>query len=138
MKPSPAPDTDAAGINPLDALRILRSAGGALLAQAMLHGQLARVEWEEEKHRLLKMLGVALLGFACLLSVLLFGGILALAASWDTAYRTHAMLGVIALYGFSMVAAWRHFRALAALGAHSFVALREELAADIALLKKGL
>ena len=68
---------DSTAINALDAIRTLRSAGGALLDQVALHGQLAQVEWGEEKNRLLKMLVGALLGFACLLCVMLSLGALA-------------------------------------------------------------
>ena len=65
---------ESTSINPLDALRIVRSAGKAILAQAALHGQLARVEWAQEKDRLAKMLVIALLGFAAVLCVMLFTG----------------------------------------------------------------
>lgn len=156
MNPAPAPTTAltgviaepveppalepgvTSGINPLDAVRILRSAGGSLLAQALLHGQLARVEWEEEKNRLLKMLAVTLLGFACLLCAMLFAGAMVIAASWETAYRFHALAGLIFLFGAGTAAAWRRFQALSALGSEIFAASREELAADTALLKKNL
>ena len=40
--------------NPLGVLRLLRSAGGAMCAQAALHSQLARVEWAEELSQNLK------------------------------------------------------------------------------------
>ena len=128
----------AAGINPLDAIRILRSAGGALFVQALLHGQLARIEWEEEKNRLLKMLAVTLLGFACLLCVLLFTGALVVATTWETAYRIPAVAGLVLLYAFGTAAAWRRFQTLSALGAQVFAASSEELAADAALLKTSL
>ena len=74
-------------MKPLDAIRILNSAGGALFAQARLHRQLVRVEWEEEKVRLLKLLVAALLGLAGLLCFMLFAGIAVLASSWDSGYR---------------------------------------------------
>ena len=44
------------GIDLLSALRIVRSAGGALCTQAGLYGQLAHIEWLEEKSRLRNML----------------------------------------------------------------------------------
>lgn len=122
----------------LDAIRILHSAGGALSVQASLHGQLAQVEWEEEKNRLLRMLVVTLLGFACLLCVLSFSGGLLLAATWDTAYRIPAAAGLVVAYGFGVAVAWQRFQALSALGGKVFAASREELAADAALLKSGL
>lgn len=123
------------GIDPLDAVRILRSAGGALFDQARLHSQLAGVEWEEEKQRLLKMLAAALLGFACLLGALLFAGGLVLAATWETAYRVPTLAALVILFSCGAFAAWHRFQAWSALAHRSFAASREELAADAALLR---
>jgi len=137
MGPAPPPTTASAGLDPLDLLRILRAAGGPLFAQALLHGKLAGVEWEEEKNRLLRMLAAALFGFACLLCALLFAGGLVLAATWETAYRVPALATLVILFGFGAVAAWRRFKAWSALADQSFAASREELAADAAVLKAG-
>jgi len=127
--------TKPPAINPLDAVRILHAAGGALLSQASLHAELAGVEWEEEKNRLLRMLGIALIGFACLLCALLFAGGLVLATTWETIYRVPTFAALVILFGSGTLAAWRRFQAWAALGSQSFAASREELAADTALLK---
>ena len=124
--------------SPLDVVRLLRSGGGALLVQAVLHGQLARVEWQEEKKRLLQMLAITLLGFACLLCVLLFAGGFALATAWDTPWRLPALAGLALLYAAGTAIAWRHFEILAARGDKAFAASREELTADAALLKSSL
>ena len=67
-------NADSSLMNPLDAIRVLRPAGGVLLDQAILHGELARVEWAQEKERLLKMLASTLVGYMCLLCTLLFAG----------------------------------------------------------------
>jgi uncharacterized membrane protein YqjE len=125
-------------ISPLDVLRLLRSAGGALLAQATLHGQLARVEWEVEKQRLLKLLCVSLLGFSCFLCLVFFIGVAVLACSWDTAYRLHAMAGLIVVYGAGASIALYRIKNLLALGSQAFAATRAELAADVALIKSTL
>lgn len=122
-------------MGPLDAARTLQAAGAALLTQAQLHGQLVDIEWQEEKHRLLRMLAITLLGFGCLLCTLLFAGGLALAATWETPYRVPTLAALVILFGSGTVAAWRRLQAQAALGRQSFAASREELAADIALLK---
>ena len=100
-EPVPAGSPAQANINLFAALRILRSAGSALFAQAALHEQLARVEWAEEKSRLLQMLVAILLGFIFLMCGLIvisgallialwlwwivprFGGTLAVATSAD-------------------------------------------------------
>ena len=129
---------DATQFNPLDAVRILRSAGSALFTQATLHGQLARVEWAEEKARLLRMLVVGLLGFASLLCVMLAAGALVLAYSWDTPYRIAAAIALLAAYGLVVGFAWIRLKALAAQSSQTFAATREELTADIALLKSNL
>jgi len=117
---------------------MLRSAGKPLFAQAALHGQLARVEWTEEKTRLIKMLVLVLLGFVGLLCVLLFLGVLVLAYSWDTAYRIPAVMALIVVFGLVTGIAWRRFQALSAQSSQAFAATREELAADLALLKSKL
>lgn len=130
--------TEPTSIDPLEALGILRSAGGALFDQAVLHGQLARIEWAQEKERLLKLLASTLLGYACLLCALLSAGALVLALCWETGYRIPAALALTALYALATVFAWRRVRALAALGGESFAATRTELAADMALLRSKL
>jgi uncharacterized membrane protein YqjE len=129
--------TNSAAPGLLNAARILHAAGGPLFAQALLHAELAGVEWREEKNRLARMLAIALLGFACLLCTLLFGGALALAATWETPYRIPTLAALVILSGSGTFAGWRTFQAHAALGNQSFAASREELAADAALLEAG-
>ena len=119
----------------MDALRLLFSAGGALLTQAGLHGQLARLELAEEKTRLHRMLITGLLGFASLLSSMIFIGILVMATIWDTVYRIPAIIAVVAVYGLTTGLAWRRLRSLSALGKDAFTATREEFAADMAMLR---
>ena len=127
-----------ANINLFAALRILRSAGSALFAQAALHEQLARVEWAEEKSRLLQMLVAILLGFIFLMCglIVISGALLAL--SWSTPYRLPVVFGLVAFFVIALVIVWRRFQTLAARGDQSFAATREELAADIALIKSHL
>lgn len=125
-------------VNPLDVVRLLRSAGAALVAQASLHGQLACVEWAEEKARLKNMLLLALTGFAFLLCFLLFAGVLVVALTWDTPYRVAGILAVTSVHAGAAFLAWKKFNALSALGSRAFAATREEIAADIALIKSKL
>ena len=129
---------DSTAINAMRAIRTLRSAGGALFDQVALHGQLAQVEWGEEKNRLLKMLVGAVLGFACLLCVMLALGALALALCWETVYRIPVAAVLVALYGLATGFVWRRLVALSALSGQSFAATRVELAADVALLRSKL
>lgn len=136
--PGAAAANGATDFNPLDALRIVRAAGGALLEQAALHAQLAQVEFAEEKNRLLKMHWITLAGFAFFICALLSGGALLLALSWDTPYRVPVSFALSAVYAFGVSVSWRRFQAQAQLGGKSFAATRDELSADIALLKSKL
>lgn len=129
--------TASAGMNVLDAVRILRSAGGALLDQAALHGQLAQLEWEQEKTRLLRMLFVILLGVSCLICAMLFAGAVLLMAAWQTQYRLHAAAALTLIFALGVAIAWRRFQAWSALGGRVFETSREQFAADRAVLTSG-
>ena len=122
----------------LDVIRLMRSAGGALSAQAALHGQLARVEWEEEKSRLLQIAAMMLIAYMCALCMMIFLGVLVLALSWDTAYRIHACVGILVVYAIVIAIVVHRLQTLFARSRYAFAATREELAADIALIKSKL
>ncbi len=124
--------------NPLSALRLLRSAGGALFAQAALHSQLARVEWAEEKIRLTRIAIAALVGLVSAICLLLLGSLVAMALSWNTPYQIPVTSTVLVIYLLIFLVAVRTLTRQVALGALSFAATREEIAADIALLKAKL
>lgn len=123
---------------PLSALRLLRSAGGALFAQAALHGQLARVEWEEEKIRLMRIAIAALISLVSAICLLLLGSFVVVALSWNTAFQIPVVSAVLALYLLAFFFAMRTLTRQIALGSLSFAATREEIAADLALLKAKL
>jgi len=129
---------DSTPINALGAIRILRSAGGALLDQLALYAQLAQVEWGEEKTRLMKMLVGAVLGFACILCMMLSLGAVVMALCWETTYRIPAVTALAALYALGAGLAWRRFTVLSRHSSESFAASRAELAADLALLRSRL
>lgn len=129
---------ETGSMNPLQVLSVLRSASSALLAQASLHAQLAQVEWEEEKQRLAKMLALALMGFACFLSLLIFIGAFVLMLSWDTQYRIPVFLVVMLSYFIALVWAGLTLNALGKQSSNSFAGTRAEIAADIALIKRAL
>ncbi len=143
QRPQPAPPhaPDAAGINLSEMLRLVRLvrlAGGALLTQMALHGQLACNEWAEEKRRLGNMLAALILGFACLLCFLLAGGALLLGISWDTPWRLPVAAALVVVYGLATGLAWRRLSALSAHGSQSFAATKAEFAADLELLRSKL
>lgn len=129
---------ESGSINWLMLLRILSSAGSALLAQAALHGQLAKVEWAEEKSRLLQMLLIILLGFACVLCLMLLLGAVVMLLFWTSSLWLLAVSALTALYGAGLWVAWLRFRALSARGRLAFAATREEIAADLVMIKSRL
>ena len=131
-----APQSDS--ISPLDVVRILRSAGSALLTQASLHGQLARVEWAAEKKRISGLLFAALIAAIGVLCTLLMAGALVLAFSWDTPYRIPVAVGLVLFYAACAGFAWMRFKSLSASGREAFAATREEIAADLAMIRSRL
>jgi len=135
VPPARVAGTEAASIRTAEVLHILRSAGGALLVQAALHGQLLRVEWAQEKSRLLRMAMAALLGLVCLLGLMTALGMLLLAIYWDTPYRVRAVSVLVALYALGVAIVWRLLKSQEALASDSFAATRSELAADLELLR---
>lgn len=139
---SPAPDAAAAAepaaINPLELIAALRSAGKPLFVQLALHGQLLRIELAEERNRLLNMVAATLVAFIGLLCTLILAGVVALAFTWDTRYRIPAAVAVVGVFVLvAGLAVWR-LRVLSALGSQSFAATREEIAADLALLRSRM
>jgi uncharacterized membrane protein YqjE len=128
----------SASISPLDVVRILRSAGSSLLTQASLHGQLARVEWAAEKKRISGLLFAALIAGIGVLCTLLMTGVLVLAFSWDTPYRIPAAVGLILFYAACAGFAWMRFKSLSARGREAFAGTREEIAADVAMIRSRL
>lgn len=116
----------------------LGSMTSALLAQGTLYGQLAWIELEVERQRVLRMVLVMLVGFSMLTCLLLFIAGLAVLASWETEYR-YLTLGFLA-FGWSLgtYLAWHRFLALTRAGADAFTDTREELMTDMALIRTRL
>jgi uncharacterized membrane protein YqjE len=122
----------------LTAARILRTAGGELCTQAALHGELARIEWAAEKQRLLRRLSLLAVGFALGACALLALGALALVLAWETPWRVTVAAALPLVYlGLAALAAWR-LQVDAANSGPAFAATRQELAADLALLRSRL
>lgn len=119
-------------------VHLLRSAGGALLAQAALHAELAQLEWVAEKQRLRGMLMALLAGAVFMHCSLLSLGALVLTLAWDTPYRVTALLLLLLIYSVAAGLACHRYLVLAARGSRAFFDTREELAADLALLRSRL
>jgi uncharacterized membrane protein YqjE len=115
-------------------LRIMRSSGSELLAQAGLYLQLLRLEWAEERARLRGLVVTTLCGFAFLLALLGAVSALWLAIFWDTRYRVPAAATLVAAYAVGLAWAWLRGQELLRQGERSFSATREQLAADLAVL----
>ena len=122
----------------MEIIQRLRSMAKIVFAQLELHGKLASVEWAEEKNRLQQLFAISILGFAFLLSALLFAGFFAVALSWATEYRLVTIAAVFALYSVGFGVCIYRISILAARGSNTFAATREELAADLALLRGQL
>jgi uncharacterized membrane protein YqjE len=122
----------------MEIIKRLRSMAKIVLTRLELHGELISVEWAEERQRLQQLLAISLLGFIFLFCALLFVGIFAIALTWTSDYRIHTIAVMLALYtvGFG-VCAYR-FTCLAARGSATFAATREEVAADLALIRSQL
>lgn len=116
----------------------LRSLAKIVLTRLELHGQLVSVEWAEERQRLQQLMAISLLGFIFLFCTFLFIGFLAVALTWGSDYRIHTIAAVLLFYvvGFG-VCAYR-FVCLAARSSATFAATREEVAADLALIRSQL
>lgn len=121
-------------------LDMIRSgmAGDIVLKQVMLHGQLAQLEWAEEKLRLFKMFLAILLGFTFLVSALCVFSALIVVLSWETPYRLPALISMIILYGFGSGITWNYYQNLSAQGKQAFSASRKEFFLDTELLKRAL
>lgn len=136
--PATVQETGAPSLNAMAALRLLRSATGAVLAQANLHLRLAGIEWAQEKRRLAWLLVALLFGMACILCVLLLGGTVLLLAFWDTAHRSSAIIALAVTYGFGALLAGWLIGVLSRRSSQAFAATREEIAADIAMIRSKL
>jgi uncharacterized membrane protein YqjE len=117
---------------------LLRSAVSAVLAQGALHGELIRLEWAEEKYRLLRMLLSLVAGILCLFGSLLSLSAMLLVFSWGTQYQNPVLIGLVVFYCLGTIAACYRFHALASLGNQAFAGTRAELGADLALIRKQL
>lgn len=135
---APSRSTAGGAMAAIEILRSLGSASDALFAQAGLHAQLARLEWQQEKRRLATMLGLALFAMLCVGCVLLALGALALIAGWDSGYRIHIAVAVCVVYAVLAGIALLRIGSLAAAGEDAFAATRAELASDLAMLRSKL
>lgn len=97
---------------------------------------LARLEWEDEKRRLARLL-VALLSAVWLGGLAVsFLGVLVIIAAWDTAWRIPAAAGVALLLCVALALVVLQVQRLMQQGDQSFALLKRELAADLETLRR--
>ena len=130
--------SSAARFSPLNAVHLLRSAGDAIFVQAGLHTQLARVELAEEKSRLTRMAIAGFIGFISAQCLLLSLGMMTLVLGSRTPYEIPIMTTILLCYLTLCTAAAYYFKRQAALGGASFAATRQEICADLAMLRAKL
>lgn len=97
---------------------------------------LARLEWEDEKRRLTRLL-VALLSAVWLGGLAVsFLGVLVIIAAWDTAWRIPAAAGVALFLCLALALVVLQVQRLMQQGDQSFALLKRELAADLDTLRR--
>ena len=122
----------------MDIVRTLRTLGGTLGAQAGLYGELLQLEIALEKQRLMRLAVLFTIALVALWCFLLFGAILIVALVWDTEYRIPVIGALVVLFVIVIFAAVWRVKAIINSSGKMFASIREELAADIALIKSQL
>lgn len=122
----------------MEIIRRARALFKILLTRLELHGQLISVEWAEERLRLQQLGVVILLAFIFLFCALLFIGIFAVALSWGTEYRNYAIGAVFLAYMLGFCICAYRIKVLVVRSSKTFSATREEIAADLDLIRSRL
>jgi uncharacterized membrane protein YqjE len=122
----------------MEVVQRLRTTAKIIIERLELHGKLIGVEWAEEKQRLAQLLVILLLGMSCMFCLILFVGVLTVALGWATEYRIITIAIMLSLYAACLALCAYRFRVLVLRGAHAFVAAREEIGADLALIRSQL
>lgn len=122
----------------LDAVRIVRTAGGLAIEHAASTAELARLEWAQESDNLRKfVLGLQLLTVLVGLTLLYSGG-LVLTIAWDTPYRLHVMFLLPLLFAMASCLTWRFLGRLSQQREARFAAFSSELGKTVHLLRSHL
>jgi uncharacterized membrane protein YqjE len=140
MKDTPPVNSDreTKSVNIASMVQMFNSASDALLAQAKLHGQLVKIEWQEEKDRLASIFAALLIGFSCFICLLIFVGVLVMSLSWNTDYQLIALVSLCTFYALASYLAWRQFSLATKMLRGGFAHTRAELSADLAMIKSKL
>lgn len=122
----------------LGAVRVLRVLKHTVEAQSDLYTQLIHVELDQERQRLTQLLvlvAVAIVGFGCFL---LFLGVLILALIWDADYRNWVLAAMVLIYASMAIIAVCKIGGLKRQFGAPFASVREELKADLAVIKSQI
>lgn len=122
----------------MEIIQRFKSLTKSLFVQLELYGQLAKVEWAEEKYRLQKLVLATLLGTIFAIAFLLSVTTLIIVLTWATDYRILAIVIVVATYGLGAFLCAYHAYKLVLQGRSAFSATQEEMLIDLALIKSQL
>ena len=97
--------------------------------------ELAKLEWEDEKQRIVMVAVGAFLALVMTVLAMTFVGAFVIVAFWDTPWRVHAAGGVAAVMVVGLLAALAFTRSKLTQREAAFAQLRQELATDLQALR---
>lgn len=107
-----------------------RGVAGSVLTLLQKRGELAALEFQEQRHRLLDQLIRLAVAVVLALMMLITGTFLVVALTWDTAARFWVLCGLTLAYGGGALACWRQVRRIQAESPPPFAATLEEFKKD--------
>lgn len=122
----------------MDPLQRIQAFAKLLLMQLELYGQLANVEWQEEKRHLQQLATIIMLGVVFFAAFLFGAGIFLVTLVWDTDYRLFAIAALVGTYGLGAAVCSYWVRKKMAGSYKSFSAIRAEIISDIELIRSQL
>lgn len=122
----------------MDMLRALSSIKNTVEAQAGLYSQLLQLEWEEQKRRYTRIMCLLAIAFFCLGCFFIFAGVFFLVLIWDHELRNWFIAAMLVVYALIALIAILRMRSLQASWGRPFAAVRDELKADLDIIKSRL
>lgn len=133
---SSSKDDDSTSV--MNVLRALNSVKNTVEAQSGLYSQLFQLEWEEQRrryNRILLLLAIAFFSFGCFM---VFAGVFFLVLIWDHELRNWYIGGMLCVYALVAIIAIMRIKSLQASWGRPFAAVRDELKADLDVIKSRL
>lgn len=128
-------ETECVGFDPARWLWVLDKAGPQLVTQLSLHGQLLYLEWQQEKRRLQRLMLCSVLSIGFGFLALLFAGFAVLYVNRNTEHFLAFIWALPALFSFVAISLFFITRRVGQKNQAAFSASRQEIMADIALLR---